>query len=139
MQSFDEDYLARREKQIQELFMLRANTWACLVTGLVLTLISVVLMNNGSRTLGSILLAVSLLFVAGSIFMFASYFAQRAADRAIQKEHDQLLALYSRSMEKPKRGSQESVVRLSDDGELSVEDGPEDQIRAGSHRERLGR
>jgi hypothetical protein len=112
--------------------MLRANTWACLITGLILTLISVVLMSHSNRTLGSILFVVSLLFEVGSLFMFATYFAQKAADRAIQQEHDQLLALYGQSMEKPKRGNQESVVRLSDDGELVAENSPEDQI---IHRE----
>ena len=131
MQSFDEDYLARREKQIQELFMLRANSWACLITGLVLTLISVLLMNSVHGTLGSILFVVSLLFEAGAIFMFAGYFAQKAADRAIQKEYE-LFALYGQSMEKPKRGSPEQAIRLSDDGELIIEDSLDDHV---SYRE----
>jgi hypothetical protein len=126
MDPFDKDYLARREKQIKEMYELRAATWACLITGLILTLISVILMAFGSRTLGSILFVVSLLFEAGSIFMFFSYFGQKAADRAIQQEREQLWALYG---DKPKRG-QDSVTRLSDDGELVVE--TEDRI---THRD----
>jgi hypothetical protein len=125
MQSFDDDYLARREKQIQDLYMLRANSWACLITGLVLTLISILLMNSDHGTLGSILFVVSLLFEAGAIFMFASCFAQKAADRAFQQEYERMLGLYS---QKPKRGSRENGIRLSDDGELIVEDDLDDQL-----------
>jgi hypothetical protein len=134
MQPFDEDYLARREKQIQDLFELRAMSWACVVTGLVLTLIALVLMTTG-WALGSILFVVALLFWAGSIFMFASYFAQQAADRAIQREHDHLVALYGLSPEKPKRGGQEDAIWPSDDGELPAEASPEDRI---AHREGQG-
>jgi hypothetical protein len=126
MQPFDKDYLARREKQIKDMYEMRAATWACLVTGLILTPISVLLMAYGSRTLGLILFVVSLMFEAGSIFMFFSYFGQKAADRAIQQERDQLWALYG---DKPKRG-QDSVTRLADDGELVVE--TEEQI---AHRD----
>lgn len=135
MQSFDENYMAQREKQIQDLYMLRANTWACLVTGLVLALISIVLMNNDYRTLGSILFVVSLLFDMGSLFMGAMYFAEKAADRAIQKEYERL-ALYGAPMEKPKRGGQEDAVRLSDDGEFIVEDDLADHITYREGRDR---
>lgn len=114
MDPFDKDYLARREKQIQELYELRSATWATLITGLILTVISVLLITHDSRTLGSILLVVSLMFDAGALYMGFSYFGQKAADRAIQREREQLWALYG---EKPKRG----VTRLADDGELVVE------------------
>ncbi|MEW6579104.1 MAG: hypothetical protein AB1435_07910 [Chloroflexota bacterium] len=129
MQPFDEDYLARREKQIQELFELRAMIWACLVTGVIASLIAVALLSTGNKTLGAISLAVSLLFGVGSIFMIASYFAQKATDRAVQKEYE-LLALYGLPGEKAKRGNQE--IRLADDGEIVVEHGQEDEI---SYRE----
>ena len=84
-----------------------------------------ILLNEGYGTLGSILFVVSLLFEAGAIFMFATYFAQKAADRAIQREHEQLW-----SQEKPKR------VRLADDGEieLMIEDELEDQINENVYR-----
>ncbi len=126
MQPFDEDYLARREKQIQELYELRAMIWACLVTGLAVSLIGVVLLSAGYGTAGAILLIVALLFGMGSIFMGASYFGQKAADRAIQKEYEQL-ALYGLPEAKAKRRAQETI-RLSDDGEMAVELSPEDEI-----------
>ncbi len=117
MNPFDEDYLARREKQIQDLYILRGNTLACLITGLLLALISIVATSSGSK-ISYVLFGISLLFVAASIFMTSTYFAQKAADRVIQRERDQLLALYG---QKPKRGSQENLLRLADDGELAEE------------------
>ncbi len=133
MQPFDRDYLERREKQIQEMYMTRSMSWATLVTGLFLGLVSVPFLINGG-ILGPILLVVSLLFLAGTVFMFAGTFAQKAADRAIQQEHEELLALYGLS-EKPKRDRLENAARLADDGELAVEDSPEEQVRASTHRE----
>jgi hypothetical protein len=58
-----------------------------------------------------------------------------AADRVIQEEYEQWVMLYSQTMEKPKRGSQENVVRLSDDGELPAENSSEDQRSASTSRE----
>lgn len=130
MNLFDEDYMARREKQIKELYELRAMIVACLVTGVVLALISAGLLSAGYGTLGAILLAIALLFGVGSLFMIASYFAEKGAEQAIQREYD-LLALYS----KPKRGSQEDTIPLTDDGELAVEDDPSDQFTYHEGRE----
>jgi len=121
MPSFDDDYMRRREKQIEDLYMLRAMTWASVVTGLLLALIALGLLSAGYGTLGSVLFVVALLFEAGSIFMFASYFAEKAADRAIQKEYE-LLALYGAAAEKPKRGGQIDTIQPADDGELDIED-----------------
>jgi len=129
MQPFDEGYMARREKQIQDLYMQRSMTWACLAVGLGLALVSVPLLIRGG-ILGPILLAVALLFGMGAVFIFAGIRGQIAADRAIQEEYERLGMLYGQSLEKPKRGVQEDVVRLSDDGELIVEDSTEDQTRA---------
>lgn len=129
MQPFDEDYLKRREKQIQELYELRAMIWACLVTGVIAALIGVVLLSTGHGTLGAISLVISALFGMGTIFMGADYSAKKATDRAVQKEYE-LLALYGLPGEKAKRGNQE--VRLADDGEMVVEHGAEDEI---SYRE----
>ncbi|HVO72198.1 MAG TPA: hypothetical protein VMT24_19240 [Aggregatilineaceae bacterium] len=129
MQPFDEGYMARREKQIQDLYMQRSMTWACLAVGLGLALVSVPLLIRGG-ILGPILLAVALLFGMGAVFIFAGIRGQIAADRANQEEYERLGMLYGQSLEKPKRGVQEDVVRLSDDGELIVEDSTEDQTRA---------
>jgi hypothetical protein len=117
MQPFDEGYMARREKQIQDLYMQRSMTWACLAVGLGLALISIPLL------------------IRGAVFMFAGIRGQMAADRAIQEEYERLGLLYDRSLEKPKRGTPETVVRLSDDGELIAEDSSEDHTRAGTSRE----
>jgi hypothetical protein len=116
MEPFDRDYLERRENQIQELYNLRYMTGAVFVTGLILSLISLGLISAGYGTGGAILLAVGLLFDVGALFMVASYFAQKAADRVIQRERDQLFALYG---QKPKRGSVDGELRLADDGELA--------------------
>ncbi len=111
MWSSDEAYLARREKQIKELYELRASSFACLVTGLLLTGLSFGLLTLGYTTPSVILFVVSLLFNAGALFMFFSYFGQKAADRAIQQE------LYGHLLEKSKR----QVSLFSDEGELLTE------------------
>ena len=126
MQPFDEDYMIRREKQIHEMFELRAMIWACLITGVMAALIGVVLLSVGYGTAGAILLIVALLFAMGTIFMTADYSAKKASDRAIQKEYEHL-ALYGLPAGKAKRGGHEAL-RLSDDGELAVELSPEDEI-----------
>jgi len=130
MQPFDEGYLKRREKQIQELYELRAMIWACLVTGLAASVIGVVLLSLGYGTAGAILLIVALLFGMGTIFMGADYSAKKATDRAVQKEYEQL-ALYGLVGEKAKRGNPKT--RLADDGEIALEQDLDDDIhyRAG--------
>jgi hypothetical protein len=115
MDPFDKEYLERREKQIQDLYELRYMTGAVFISGLILTLISLGLISGGHLG-GTILLAVALLFDVGALFMVASYLAQKASDRAIQREREQLFALYS---QKPKRGSEDGELRLADDGELA--------------------
>ena len=128
MQPFDDEYLSRREKQIQDMYMLGANTWACLATAVILGVIGAVL----GHTLGMVLLVFGLLFGAGFVFMFATYAAERAANRAIDREHERLMVLYGQMMDKPKRGELEDSVRVMDDGELPAEDNLESQIRRGT-------
>ncbi len=130
MQPFDEGYLKRHEKQLQELYELRAMIWACLVTGLAASVIGVVLLSLGYGTVGAILLIVALLFGTGSIFIAADYSAKKATDRAVQKEYEQL-ALYGLVGEKAKRGNPKT--RLADDGEIALEQDLDDDIhyRAG--------
>jgi len=118
MHPFDEHYLARREKQIKELIELRAMTLASLVTGVTLGAAGIALLSSGSGTGGTILLVFAVLFGMGTIFMTASYFAQQAADRAIQKEYE-LLALYGLAPEKAKRADQ--GLPLTGDGEIALE------------------
>jgi len=128
MQPFDEEYLSRRENQIQDQYMLGANMLACLITGAILVAVGVLM----DSRLGTGLLVVGLLFVAGFVFMFATYAAQRAANRAIDREHERLMVLYGQMMDKPKRGESEYSVRVMDDGELPAEDSLESQIRRGT-------
>lgn len=135
MQQFDQEYLKRREKQIQESYMLRANTIACGVTTVVLVAIGLLLMNTGSEFIGTGLFVFGLLFGAGTIFMTASYFAQKGADRAIEQERAELLALYGQMMEKPKRNGQETSFRLSDDGELVAADTADESAQQSARRE----
>lgn len=117
MQPFDEDYLKRRVKQIQELYELRAVIMACLVTALIAALIGVALLSTGHGTLAAISLVISALFGMGAIFMGADYSGKKAADRAVQKEYEQM-ALYGLIGEKAKRGNRE--FRLADDGEIAL-------------------
>ena len=130
MNPFDQDYLERREKKIQELYQLRYMTGAVFVSGLILTLISLVLLSAGYGTGGAILMAVALLFDVGALFMVASYFAEKGADRAIQREREQLFALYN---QKPKRGSDDGELRLADDDDDLLIDEAEDE-RLTHHR-----
>jgi hypothetical protein len=133
MQSFDNDYLARREKQIEDLYMLRAMTAACVITGAVLAGIALILMSADHNTLGAILFVIALLFEMGSLFMVASYLAERAADRAIREEYERL-ALYG---EKAKRGSVRFDEIPLDDGEISAENASlEDMVEASSQQQR---
>jgi hypothetical protein len=125
MNPFDQDYLERREKQIQDLYNLRYMTGAVFVSGLIMTLISLVLLSAGYGLGGAILLAVALMFDVGALFMVASYFAEKGADRAIQREREQLFALYN---QKPKRGSDDGELRLADDGELLVEETDDERL-----------
>lgn len=118
MYPFDEHYLARREKQIKEMIELRAMTGACLVTGMAMGAIGLALLSTGSGTAGTILVIFGVLFLIATVFMTASYFAQKAADRAIQKEYE-LLALYGLAPDKAKRGGQGS--RPADDGEIALD------------------
>jgi len=134
MQPFDEGYMARREEQIKELYEQRSMSWACLIAGVILALISVPLLIRGGIW-GPIVLVVAALFGLGALFMFAGIRGQMAADRAIQEEYERLVMLYGQVSEKPKRGSRETAVQVSDDGELVAEDSPEDHFRARSGRE----
>ncbi|MCZ7541619.1 MAG: hypothetical protein M5U29_17240 [Anaerolineae bacterium] len=118
MQPFDEGYLKRREKQIQELYELRATIGACLVTAVIAALIGVALLTTGYGTLAAISLVISALFGMGTIFITADYSAKKAADQAVQKEYQQM-ALYGLIEEKAKRGNRE--FRLADDGEIVLE------------------
>jgi hypothetical protein len=120
---FDKDYLKQREKQIHEMYELRAMTVAVTISALLLGLGSIMAFALGSQTLGTILFVVTLLFGLGAIFMVADYMAKKGADQAFQEE----LAIYGQMMEKPKR---EPALRLSDDGELVAASDEDDQPAA---------
>jgi hypothetical protein len=78
----------------------------------------VALLGSGRDTAGTVLLVFAVLFGMATIFMTASYFAQKATDRAIQKEYE-LLALYGLAPEKAKRADQ--GISMTDDGEITLD------------------
>jgi uncharacterized membrane protein YeaQ/YmgE (transglycosylase-associated protein family) len=116
MQPFDEEYMARREAQIKELYEMRAGMLACLITGVILGFIGLYVMRFGNPRFGYVLLGISGLFSVGSLFMITDYFGKQAADRAIRKERMEMWQMST--MEKPKR----SLHELSDDGEILIEE-----------------
>lgn len=115
MQPFDEDYMARRETQIKELYELRSATAACLITGAILGAIGLYAFRFGSVRLSYLLLGISGLFLVGTLFMIADYFGKQGADKAIRRERLEMYQMYG--MEKPKR-----LIEMSDDGEIITEE-----------------
>ncbi len=131
MNPFDEGYMARREKQIRENYESRAIAVALLVTTVVLGVLTLILAPQ-SGVIGVVLGLSALGTGIGGIVMFFLAMAGRAADAAIQKEQERLLALYAQMGEKPKRNGQ---VRLSDDGELIPTDAEDERSTRRSGRE----
>ena len=118
MRPFDQNYMERREKRIRELYTLRAVSRAMGLIS-ILTLIATVVIS--SVVPGMVVPLGLIMLSTGSIavitFMIAN--AETAAEEAIQKERNQLAALYDQEVEKPKR---QQSLRLSDDGELVADD-----------------
>lgn len=126
MGPFDEGYFARREKQIQNLYMMRALVVALGGAGLVGLLI-VFFMRESSWA--PIAFLFSLVFLLAAFLLLVVSTAQRSAEKAIQKEHERLLALYGQSGVKLKRDEQAAPVRLSDDGEIVTDSSFQDSAR----------
>jgi hypothetical protein len=115
MPPFDDGYMERREKRIQDSYMLKAISRTGLIFAIPLTLASIVLVPQGS-ILSLIVASITLSMWILVAFTFTIHRAQSAADLAIQREHDELLAALSQ--DKPKNKPQ---LRLTDDGELTDE------------------
>jgi type IV secretory pathway VirB3-like protein len=114
MQPFDDGYVARREKRLQEMFVLQAITrTSALIAGVLTVAMIFVIPLEGflALILGSIALAMWILVA----FTWTIHRAQTSAEGAIQQEHQRLLSASGLAAEKPKRNT---VVRLADDGEL---------------------
>ncbi|MCC7206800.1 MAG: hypothetical protein IT323_05815 [Anaerolineae bacterium] len=126
MDPFDDRYLARREKQIQDLYMMRAVSIALGGLG-GLGLIIVFFMRDWP--FAPVVFLFSLVFLLAAFLMVVISTAQRAADKAIQKEHERLIALYSQAGIKRKREAQDTPMRLADDGEIASEALDEEQRR----------
>jgi hypothetical protein len=110
----DPDYLARREKQIKDAYLLRAlaRTFAiCAVVGLGAALLIFPEIPDLAIVIGLFALATGLT----SLIMWSFQSANAAAEIAIQKERDALIALYGSEPEKVKRTP---PVPLSEEGEL---------------------
>ena len=132
MHSFDQGYMERREKRIQEMFILRAISRTMALISVALLLALLVVMNRGdifTFVIGTSVLGTGL----AAIITYVIGRAESTAEKTIQKEYTQLSALYEQATEKPKRHKQ---VHLSDDGELAADDetaveATEDTIRRG--------
>jgi hypothetical protein len=128
MDPFDEGYFARREKQIQDLYMMRALVVALGGVGLAGLLI-VFFMRESSWA--PIAFLFSLVFLLAAFLLLVVSTAERAAERTIQREHERLIALYGQSGVKPKRDEAATPVQLADDGEIDADILPDEQSRAG--------
>ena len=115
MQPFDEKYVERREQRIQELFVLQAVARTSAGVAIVLSIASIFAAAMGGLV-AMVLLSATLALWITAIFTYNLYRAQNAAEKAIQKEHEQMLIAYQQAQEKPKRHT-----RLSDEGEIIEE------------------
>lgn len=128
MHPFDEKFLARREKQIEDLYVTRAMAGALTFVGVVLGGIAVPFLIQGGAP-GVILLVSALLFGVGGIVMAAAYVGEKSAARAVLEDRAALLELYAAALEKPKRGDEPASVRVGDDGEIPLDDALAAQMR----------
>ena len=115
MQSFDDDYMARREKQIRDRFILQAVARTSTLIAILCT-ISLLAPQATILQMGFIGLALIMWILAA--FTWTISRAETEAEKAIQAEQERLLKLYELAGEKPKR---DTMVRLSEDGELVTE------------------
>lgn len=131
MQQFDHDYFEERKEQIKELFALRGSTIACGITGILLMLAGLIIVDVGSDIVGGLVLVLAAAFIMGALFMLADYLGKRAAQRAIRREYQELLVL-NPALAKAKRGAHgdEADLLAADDGELYDDIDLEEQIRA---------
>ncbi|MBX3080669.1 MAG: hypothetical protein KF716_03480 [Anaerolineae bacterium] len=126
MHPFDQGYMERREKRIQDMFVMRAISRAMALISVVLLVAMLVITNRnefitfimGTCVLGTGMAAL-VTYVVGR--------AESTAEATIQKEYAQLAALYEQATEKPKRHEE---VHLSDDGELVTDEGSALEDRA---------
>lgn len=116
MQPFGDDYLARREKQIEELYVLRSLTRALALLAIASTVGFVVTALQGS-VLALILALIMLSMWIGAGLLWAVRQGKEAADAEIRRERERVLEAYRLAVEaeKPKR---DAPLRLADDGEI---------------------
>lgn len=124
---FDKDYLATRHEQLQEQYIMRAMSWACLVVSLILLGGAGLAAALENTTIATVMFIAGLLFAMGTVFLFAMHIAMRSADLAVREEHERLLMLYHQLVEKPKRGDDSPHHRSPNDG---AEDGELSEVEA---------
>jgi hypothetical protein len=117
MQPFGDDYLARREKEIEELYVLRSLTRAVALLAIASTVGFVVTALQGS-VLALILGLFMLSLLIGTGLLWAVKQGKEAADAEIRRERERVLEAYrmAAEAEKPKR---DVPLRLADDGEIA--------------------
>lgn len=116
-EDYDDAYLERREKRLQNRSMLRqVSAGAAILAGAMTAAAAFAIADGGLKAVVVGAMMLSLWFVA--ILAFVLQRTQSTIDSAIQDEYEQW---NQREWEKPKRrtqGNQPNTVRLTDDGEL---------------------
>lgn len=128
MQPFGDDYLARREKQIEELYVLRSLKRAAGLLAVALTVGFVVTALQGS-VLAYLLGIIMLSMWIGAGLLWAVSQGKQAADAEIRRERERVLEAYrmAAEAEKPKR---DAPLRLADDGEVIEFTGDQDTSKS---------
>jgi hypothetical protein len=114
MPPYDLEYLKHREEQIRKLHEGRA-VLRGMIAGLIFFALLSLLALLFSTTLAAIPIIITFCMALGLIFMGSIQQDSESAEKAIQKEREQLIALGMIDQKKQKR---DVAVELSDDGEL---------------------
>lgn len=114
MDPFDPKRLEEREKQIRDMYVMRAISSALGIGAVGGVLLAIVLMGE-IPALGITLLIIALTIGFSAMVLWAVQNAMRSAEEAIRKERQEMLQFYDVTREKAKRSPR---LNLSEEGEI---------------------